>query len=90
MGGRHTSQGEHQPNPNREADYKDRLFVGQVRNVLTADGKMVVSLQGMPDSEEVSIPMLGLSIAKGSSSWVRYMPRPLDHVVVGFDNLNQP
>ena len=71
-----------------ESAIKDRLFTAQVQGVRTREGILVVRPIGAVENEEVTIPMF-LSVARGASSWARYMPQKFDHVVIGFDNLNK-
>lgn len=72
-----------------EWEYKSRLFVAQVTGVQAAKGTITVVPNGIGDQVEVTVPMFGLSLSKGSSAWFRYMPKVNDSLIVGYDSQNR-
>lgn len=73
-----------------EKSIKNRIHIGQIGSVDTANGQVVVRLATTGEEFKLEIPLGGFSIRGLQSSWMRYMPQRNEFVKVGFELDNTP
>lgn len=73
-----------------ESQYHNRTYIGQISTIDTETGLAKVTIGMAGKSEEIVIPLTGLSVNGIKSSWQRYMPQANDFVLVSFGPDNRP